>query len=114
VICPSTARASCGSSITAPSVTSISIIDGSTRCSASRRRNSVGSRGSITSAVETFTAVRSRSPSSVQRRAWRTTSSKMWTVSGHISSVGSISGMKRSGEIRPRLGCCQRTSASAV
>ena len=47
-----------------------------------------------------------------QRAAWRQAVSRTQRPSGTISPVSSASGMNAIGGTRPRVGCCQRTSAS--
>ena len=44
--------------------------------------------------------------------AWRHAVSRTHRPSGMIRPVSSASGMNASGGTRPRVGCCQRTSAS--
>ena len=65
--------------------------------------------------AETFTDIISGRPDegwSSHRRAWAQASSSTHAPSRSTSPVSSASGMKPAGATSPRLGCCQRTSAS--
>ncbi len=95
-----------------------SVISSSSRSAGTPSRSSVSatSSGRFTSRRSrplTLTATATSSPASRQARHWRTDASSTIRVSGRIRPVCSASGRKTSGVSSPRVGCCQRTSASA-
>ena len=105
--------ARCGSSMIALSVISRQNASAGTWCLISNASNFCGSSRSSKSRVDRFTDSTSCRPSSCSICQWRAASSKIQIVSTRMKPVCSANGMNCIGGTRPRVGCCQRTSASA-
>ena len=97
------------------SVTSMRSAEGSRPVSASVRSTWATTPGSRNSFTEKLTLI-VNGPVEKRSRchftAWRQASARIHWPMLMISPVSSASGMKSSGWIMPRVGCCQRTSAS--
>ena len=106
-------RGPLGSAMIAPSVTSSrSRAGGTPVLGAAAARSAPAAPRRAGSRAETLTATGSRCPRARQAPHCRSACVEHAAVSGRISPVCSARGMNSPGGTSPRIGCCQRTSAS--